>query len=161
VIVHLTPAPLLAGEGKILLIVLITIQSMDFVNHSRLHLGSKDKIFAKAKELRSNTTEAEDYLWKFLANRRLNGFKFRRQHPILRYIADFYCHEARLIVEVDGGIHNDEDHRIYDEGRTYELKEFGVRIIRVSNNELFDSIDTVLQQIQIAIEQSIDEEKLR
>jgi very-short-patch-repair endonuclease len=132
---------------------------MDFVNHSRLHLGSKDKNFINAKELRSNTTEAEDYLWKFLANRRLNGYKFRRQHPILKYIADFYCHEARLIVEVDGDVHNNEDCRMHDEGRSDELKEYGVRVIRFTNHEILNSIEKVLQQINITIEQSIDENK--
>jgi very-short-patch-repair endonuclease len=122
---------------------------MDSTNHSRLHLGSISSTFEKAKNLRKTTTEAEKLLW--------NGLKFRRQHPILRYIADFYCHEAKLIVEVDGEIHNDVNALEYDAGRSHELKELDIKVIRFTNNEILKSIDSVLQQINDEIEQSINE----
>jgi very-short-patch-repair endonuclease len=79
---------------------------MDFKNSGILNLGAKNKDFVNAKVLRKTMTDAEILLWKALRNRRLNGFKFRRQHPIKGFIADFYCHEARLVIEVDGEIHD-------------------------------------------------------
>jgi very-short-patch-repair endonuclease len=132
---------------------------MDSTNHSRLHLGSISSTFGKAKNLRKTTTEAGKLLWNSLRNKRLNGFKFRRQHPLLRYIADFYCHEAKLIVEVDGEIHNNVIVLEYDAGRSHELKELDIKVIRFTNDEILKSIDSVLQQINNEIEQSINEPK--
>src|SRR5581483_706239 len=73
------------------------------------------------REFRTNPTDAEAMLWECLRARRLNGFKFRRQHPNRRYVVDFYCHEARLIVEVDGDIHDVPDQQEYDVIRQQEL----------------------------------------
>jgi len=67
-----------------------------------LHLEANSKTFEKAKELRTNQTAAEELLWKKLRNKQLNGFKFRRQHPLMQFIADFYCYEKKLVVELDG-----------------------------------------------------------
>ncbi len=126
---------------------------MDKVNHSRLHLGAKGNTFSKAMSLRDESTKAEIKLWNALRDNRLNGYKFRRQHPIKNYIADFYCHEARLIVEVDGEIHNIESVKEHDEGRTVELGEFDVNVIRFSNEEILNSLENVLFQINNVIEQ--------
>lgn len=68
--------------------------------------AAKPDIFSKAKELRKSMTIAEKILWKHLRNNKLNGLKFRRQHPLDIFIADFYCHPKRLIIELDGGIHD-------------------------------------------------------
>ena len=92
----------------------------DLNNNNRLNLGSNGKIFSNAMELRRTMTEAEIILWNELRNKKLNGYKFRRQHPIKNYVADFYCHEARLVVEVDGEIHKDESTKEYDEKRTHD-----------------------------------------
>ena len=128
---------------------------MDSERDHLLHFGSKAKSFGFAKVLRVGMTDAENILWNGLRNRRLNGYKFRRQHPIKRFIADFYCHEARLVVEVDGEIHNDSYSKEYDEGRTFELKEFDIRIIRFTNQEILSSLDTVLFKINMEVQQSI------
>jgi very-short-patch-repair endonuclease len=128
---------------------------MDSEKDHFLHFGSRAKTFGFAKDLRANLTEAESTLWNALRNRRLNGFKFRRQHPIKRFIADFYCHEARLVIEVDGEIHNDSYSQEYDEGRTFELKEFDVRVIRFTNQEILSSLDTVLFKINMEVQKSI------
>jgi very-short-patch-repair endonuclease len=74
-----------------------------------------------AKDLRKDMTPAEKILWQRLAERQPGGFKFRRQHPLGRFIADFYCAEARLVVEIDGGIHNAQSEQ--DEQRTQLLKD--------------------------------------
>jgi len=92
-------------------------------------------------------TPAEKKLWQRIRKQNL-GVKFRRQHPINRYIADFYCHEARLIVEIDGGYHNDEDQIAYDMGRTRELEEFGIRVIRFTNEEVEMDVEDVLDRIR-------------
>jgi very-short-patch-repair endonuclease len=96
----------------------------------KLHRGATGEIFNFARTLRKDQTEAERILWEYLESKRLSGYKFRRQHPIKNYIADFYCHEARLVIEVDGEIHMAPDQQVYDEGRTYDLKEVGVSVIR-------------------------------
>jgi len=70
--------------------------------------------FEQARFLKKVQTEAESFLWQRLRNRKLNGFKFRRQHPIDKYIADFYCHETKLIIEVDGEIHLNNHQIVYD-----------------------------------------------
>ena len=127
----------------------------DFKNNNTLHQGAKSRIFTHAKALRNSMTEAENVLWNQLRNSRLNGYKFRRQHPIYRFIADFYCHEARLIVEIDGEIHNEARNKEHDDGRTFELQELDIRVIRFTNQEIFNSIDMVLNTIHSAIEQSL------
>ncbi|HLN52950.1 MAG TPA: endonuclease domain-containing protein, partial [Lentimicrobium sp.] len=71
----------------------------------QLHLNSGKESFYDAKDLRQNQTDAESILWSKLRNRKCNGMKFRRQHPILSFVADYYCHEKKLIVEVDGSVH--------------------------------------------------------
>lgn len=113
-----------------------------------LHLNAKPEIFENAKELRSKQTEAEQLLWDRLRNKQLNGFKFRRQHPLMQFIADFYCHEKKLVVELDGEIHDEAEQSEYDDGRSYELKRYGMKVLRFTNNEVFNDIDKVIEQIR-------------
>jgi very-short-patch-repair endonuclease len=114
-----------------------------------LHKGAKGVIFSYARTMRANDTGAEKILWSYLRNRQLDGFKFRRQHPILRYIADFYCHDAKLAIEVDGEIHNLADHQVYDRGRTFDLGIEGIKVIRFRNEEIVGDIDLVLEAIRV------------
>ncbi len=106
------------------------------------------------RDLRINHTIAEKILWEYLRNRKLSGKKFNRQFPI-RYnlnnkesffIADFYCDEAKLIIEVDGEIHNDKIEQ--DEFRTIILNSLGIKVIRFTNNEIFSAIKVVLDEIK-------------
>ena len=99
-----------------------------------------------AKQLRKKSTDTEMFLWKFLRNRQLNGFKFRRQQPIDYYIVDFVCFEKRLIIEVDGGQHSSE--REKDTERDNHLKKNGFRVLRFWNNEVFTNIEGVLEVIK-------------
>ena len=99
-------------------------------------------------QLRKTETEAEKLLWEKLKNNQLGGFKFRRQHPISLYIADFYCHRLKLIIEIDGGYHFTKEQIQKDEERTKILEFNGVNVIRFSNDEVLSNIDNVLNEIK-------------
>jgi len=109
-------------------------------------------VFELARDRRKNMTDAETLLWVHLRSG-VNGFKIRRQHPIGIYIVDFYCHRVKLIVEVDGLIHNSPEIKIYDKRRETELKLLGYCILRFSNHEIFTDIENVLEKIKINVEE--------
>ena len=112
-----------------------------------MYKGAPPKHFYYSRENRKRSTESEEVLWTHLRNGKLNGFKFRRQHPISDFVADFYCHECKLIVELDGEYHNDLSQKQYDEGRTYELNELKIKVIRFTNREVLEDIAFVLHEI--------------
>jgi len=112
------------------------------------YYGASATTKAQAAELRKNMTVAEKILWQKLRNRNLNNLKFRRQHPVDIFILDFYCHEKKLAIEVDGGIHNQEAQREWDENRTYELNEFGINVLRFTNEEVIDRTKEVMKSIK-------------
>jgi 5-methyltetrahydrofolate--homocysteine methyltransferase len=95
--------------------------------------------------MRKNPIEAEDKLWQAIRDRKLE-YKFRRQHPIDKFIADFVCIEAKLIIEVDGEIHSTQ--KEYDNARTYILNDIGYRIIRFSNKDVLNNFLIVLEKIK-------------
>lgn len=101
----------------------------------------------RARELRKSMTEAEQRLWLRLRNRQLGNLKFRRQVQLGQFIVDFYCHELRLIVEVDGGQHDEDS----DWARTVWLNKEGYRLIRFWNNDVLSNIDAVLECIADAV----------
>jgi len=109
--------------------------------------GASRNTFKKAHELRNNMTDAEKVIWKELKNRRVFKTKFRRQHPIDIFIVDFYCHEFKLAIEIDGEIHLDKEIAEYDDGRTHDLEELGIKILRFTNNQVFNDINYVLKEI--------------
>jgi very-short-patch-repair endonuclease len=109
--------------------------------------GAPVSSFLKAKELRKNETEAEKTLWEKLRNNQIKGLKFRRQHPINLYIADFYCHKLRLIIEIDGEYHNLKEQVLNDLERTEELTRMGLDVMRLKNDEVLNNIDSVLLKI--------------
>jgi very-short-patch-repair endonuclease len=106
-------------------------------------MPSKRRQFARA--LRKQATKAEHILWAQLRGSRFHGAKFRRQVPSDRYIADFYCHAAKLVVEVDGRQH--EWFAEYDAARTEVLERLGIRVIRFTNADVCDGLDSVLKRI--------------
>lgn len=99
----------------------------------------------KVRQLRKNPTDAERLLWRHICRRQLQGFKFRRQQPIGKYVVDFVCFEVRLIVEVDGGQHQEQ--LDYDRHRTAWLQSQGFRVIRYWNHEVLAQIESVLTDI--------------
>jgi adenine specific DNA methylase Mod/very-short-patch-repair endonuclease len=107
---------------------------------------------AFAREMRNAPTDAEKRLWHFLRDRRLAGYKFRRQHPMAGYIADFVCIEARLVIELDGGQHAELFQQERDAARTREFERRGFRVLRFWNNEVLSNTMGVLQSILDALE---------
>lgn len=114
-----------------------------------MFFGAQPDLFVKAKKLRVKMTEPEWVLWNRLRENQL-GVRFKPQHPIDIFIADFYCHSIKLVIEVDGGIH--ELQKEYDAGRTNELKNHGITIIRFSNDEVLNHIEKVIKSIRNIIE---------
>ncbi len=110
--------------------------------------GTTAEIDQRAKELRHNPTPAEALLWARLRGQQLNGHKFRRQHPLGRFIADFCCPACRLIVELDGPIHVQQVHR--DAERTQQFEAFGYRVLRFTNERVVHDIEAVLSEIALA-----------
>jgi very-short-patch-repair endonuclease len=104
----------------------------------------------RARSFRKNMTFAENRMWYFLRNRRLNGHKFVREFVIGSYIADFVCREKKLIIEVDGGQHMTAAD--YDQNRTKFLEQHGYKVFRVWNNEVFNNIQGVLETIMRLLE---------
>jgi very-short-patch-repair endonuclease len=98
-------------------------------------------------------TPAETVLWKHLRNNKLNGLKFRRQHPLFIFIADFYCHQKKLIIELDGEIHDDPEQAEHDNNRTADLEEKGFSILRFRNEEVISDLEKVLERITKQCEQ--------
>ncbi len=107
--------------------------------------GAKRSIFQNAEILRKNMTAAEKVLWSRLCESQL-GVRFKAQHPIDIFIADFYCHKHKLVVEVDGKIHKTQ--KEYDEGRTAELERWGLKVIRFSNEEVMNDVEHVIEEIR-------------
>ena len=105
----------------------------------------KRAVTARARSLRREATEAENKLWQVLRNRQLEGAKFRRQMPIDRYFADFCCSEKKLIVEVDGSQHADQER--YDAARTAHLNAKGYRVLRLCNEDVLKNIEGVVDII--------------
>ena len=105
-----------------------------------------EEMLAFARSLRLGQTNAENLLWLLLRRRSL-GFKFRRQHPVGRFILDFYCHEACLAVELDGGQHNEDGAALKDEHRSEYLSKMGIKVIRFWNHEVLTSTEAVLEKI--------------
>ena len=114
----------------------------------RIHHGAKPSTFDHAQELRQRQTKAEKILWSLLRNRQLKGKKFRRQHPIAKFVADFYCHESKLAIELDGNFHTSSEAKEYDNTRTVLLNEFGIRVLRFWNDEVMIDVSKVLQKIE-------------
>jgi very-short-patch-repair endonuclease len=104
-----------------------------------------------ARELRQRQTRAEKTLWARLRNRQLDGVKFRRQQPIGHYIVDFASFENRVVVEIDGGQHNEREMEEKDEARTLWLSKEGYRVLRFWNNEVLGNVDGVLEVIRTAL----------
>ncbi|WP_020187465.1 DUF559 domain-containing protein [Methylopila sp. 73B] len=101
----------------------------------------------RAKALRENETRAEARLWQALRGRRLAAWKFRRQHPIDRYVVDFVTLAGQLVVEVDGATHGTLDEIARDERRTAHLERLGFLVMRVGNVDVFENLDGVCEAI--------------
>ncbi len=108
-----------------------------------------EKLKPLARQMRHEPTRAEDALWQRLRNRQIAGHKFRRQHSIDRFIVDFYCADAQLIIEVDGAVHDFTPEE--DAIRQEFLESLGLRVIRFTNDQVLDDIAAVLDAIRNAL----------
>jgi very-short-patch-repair endonuclease len=108
------------------------------------------RLVVRAKRLRSDQTKAELLLWYHLRAHRFFGFKFKRQKPVGRYIVDFLCVEHRLVIEVDGGQHNEEQ-ADYDRLRDLYLKKRGLTVLRFWNNDVLGNTEAVLERIRLVV----------
>ena len=104
-------------------------------------------LYQRAREFRNNATNAESVLWGYLKNKPL-GYKFRRQHPYSNYILDFYCHALKLVIEVDGSIHNNADVKLNDELRQVALQSDGLVVLRFQNDEITKTPEKVILEIE-------------
>lgn len=105
------------------------------------------EITKKARELRNNMTKQERVLWSYLRKRTINNLKFRRQYPIENYIVDFICNEKKLIIEIDGGQHNENKNIEYDRKRTEFLESKGYKVLRFWNCDIDNNIEGVYETI--------------
>ena len=101
-----------------------------------------------ARNLRKNSTIQERRLWNLLKNRQFHNLKFKRKHPIGDYIVDFICKEAKVIIEIDGGQHNELENINYDKVRTEFLNSLGYKVVRFWNNEVYENIEGVLSKLE-------------
>ena len=120
------------------------LQIMSTVN---MFYNAKPHIFEKAKALRDNMTLAEKLLWKQLSGKKVLGLRFRPQHPIDIFIADFYCHPIKFVIEIDGGIHQGEKQNEYDIGREADLNKLDIDVIRFTNEDVINHINDVVKVI--------------
>ena len=108
--------------------------------------GTTPAIEQRARELRLQMTSAERQLWEALKGKQLEGLRFRAQHPVGRFILDFYCPAQKLVVEVDGKVHDTTQER--DEERAAYLTAFGYHVVRVRNDEIETDLSAVLERIR-------------
>lgn len=106
------------------------------------------KLSDRRKELRKNPTPQEEKLWWYLRDERL-GVKFRRQHSVSGYILDFFCKEKRLVIELDGEVHESKEAREYDEVRNKFLESLDYKVVRFWNSEIDKDINKVLAKIEM------------
>lgn len=114
------------------------------------HLDSSEralKLIEFARHLRQTATDAEGLLWSCLRDRRMNGRKFRRQHPVQPYILDFFCHDLRLGLELDGSQHRTEEGQERDAARASFLSKQGIQLLRFTNHDVLTNLDGVLLRI--------------
>ena len=102
----------------------------------------------RRKDLRNKPTQAEAFLWGHLKGSQLEGRKFRRQSSIKSFIVDFYCPEEKLVVELDGDLHFDDEVIKEDEERTKKIEEQGIKVIRFENQEVLLNLESVLSEIK-------------
>ena len=113
-----------------------------------MHLDARPSTFKHAATLRAQMTPAEIVLWEHLRERRMEGIRFRRQHPFYKYVGDFYAHSLKLTIEADGVYHDHPTQQIYDADRTENLNQRRIHVIRFSNHDILHNLQAVLDTIR-------------
>lgn len=117
--------------------------------------GATQRSFDNARWQRERSTKHESLLWERLRKKQILGLRIKRQHPIGSYIADFYCHAAKLVIEVDGLIHNTPEQRAHDEERTFNFGIDSLKVIRFTNDEIEFHLERVVEEITTHIQERI------
>src|SRR5207245_9930803 len=110
-----------------------------------------ERLLGFAREMRREATDAEKRTWRVLRDRRMGGFKFRRQYPVAGYVVDFFCARCRFGIELDGGQHADDSCREYDERRTEKLESLGIQILRFWDHDVLKETEAVGETIYRAL----------
>ena len=118
--------------------------------NDNLHEGAIGKLYQYGREVRQESTEAEKLLWAELRSRKLNGLKFRRQHPLDKFIVDFYCNERKLVIELDGSVHDKKINKEYDDARTAMLAGLNIIVLRFKNEDVTNNLKEVIRKISDA-----------
>ena len=113
-----------------------------------MHQGAQPSVFRNAKHLRNHPTRAEEILWERLKNNQIEGVHFRRQHPFSNYVPDFYAHSLKLVIELDGSIHEDKSVQYTDEERELSLRLRALHILRYTNEYIYNFEDEVVADIR-------------
>ena len=116
-----------------------------------IYFGAGPELLRLAGDLRKSMTPAEKILWERLRKRQINGFRFRRQHPIKDFIVDFFCYDAMLIIEIDGEVHTDSYQNERDIQRTMILKRLGLKELRFTNHQVFNQTEKIINKIEAAL----------
>ncbi len=117
-------------------------------NLPEYYYNAPEKTFELAKLLRKDMTATEKLMWQVLRRNSLKGYYFRRQHPIAWYVADFYCHDAKLVVELDGEVHDFEDIKRHDAERDELMRGLGITVLRFKNEDVRGNVDEVVREIE-------------
>ena len=121
-------------------------------SYSNMYYGAPPALFDKAEELRAKMTQAEEVFWNAI---KINEWhlKFRRQHPVSNYVVDFYCHAVKLVIELDGGYHEQDDVKRNDALREQNICDFGITVLRFKNEEILFQLTETIKKIDSTIQQ--------
>lgn len=124
---------------------------------TEMHYGARPALFKYAGDMRKNPTAAERIVWNLIKLPPFDRFKFRRQHPIGAFIADFYSHSLKVVIEIDGGYHSDKEQKALDGFRDKDMEEYGIRVLRLRNEETRGDIEHVKGRIMNFVETIIQQ----
>ncbi len=125
---------------------------MKSTSDKELFQNATPVIFKLGRDLRKNMTKAEVILWNVIRGKNLKDLRFRRQHPIAKFVVDFYCHEKKLVIELDGNVHDTEEAKEKDKLRSELLEQLGLKVIRFRNEEVLNNLKEVVKKIISEVE---------
>ncbi len=137
-------------EGPGVCIKCLTLLQIPFMKRRKI-IPYNPKLKEYASQLRNNSTKSEIYLWKHLKGKQMMGYDFHRQKPLDNYIADFFCHELMLAIEIDGYTHLLEEVQIKDAVKEKRLNELGVNVLRFQDEEVYNDVENVIREIEAYI----------
>src|SRR3989339_547415 len=114
-------------------------------------LFNKNSLILRRRQLRSKMTNAKLLLWSELKNKKVQGYRFKRQFSIDSFVVDFYCPKLKLVIEVDGNIHLKKEEIKYDDYRQNKLQALGLKVLRFTNTEVINNLEIVLEKIKASL----------